>query len=261
MNLDIEKKLTKCCAGCGKEFTYEPYMSDGKELFEQNHCESCAEKDHLEYEAKQAAKARSESVAKAMELWKVLCPPRFQESDENHPEFRRPLLAKVTAWSPTCEKPWLGIVGKKGSCKTRIALMRLRDAMADLEMLPPAIYSTRGEYISSFDTPTAPLFITAYEFSEAVQSKFGDKDKEAKATLRQCMSSWMLVFDDLGKARNTPAVVAGLFALIDHRHAHNLPTIWTANSTPEEFCEGMPPDVAGPMVRRLKESSTLYSVT
>jgi DNA replication protein DnaC len=236
-------------------------MSGGRELFDRTLCDPCSEKEHLEHEAKMEAKAKAESIGKALALWEDLCPPRFRESDENHPEFRRPLLNKVKEWRPTDEKPWLGIVGKKGSCKTRIACMRLREAMMDLELLPPSIYSTRGEYFSNFETPTAPLFITAYDFSEAVQNKFGDKDKDAKMVLRQCMNSWMLVFDDLGKARNTPAVVAGLFALIDHRHAHNLPTIWTANSTPEEFCEGMPPDVAGPMVRRLKESSTLYSVT
>jgi hypothetical protein len=259
MNLE-QNKITKTCIGCATVFTYEPWISSGKELCERTHCEECMEKEHLEHEAKMEAKAHAESVGRAIKYWENLCPNRFLESDENHPEFKRSLLTKAMQWKPTSEKPWLGIVGKKGSCKTRIALMRMREGMMDLTEIPPSVYGTRSDNLSNFETPNAPMFITAYEFAEAIQSKFGDKNAEAKAILRQAMNSWLLVFDDLGKARNTPAVITGLFAMIDHRHAHNLPTIWTANSTPEEFCEGMPPDVAGPLVRRLKESSTLYSI-
>lgn len=261
MNME-NTKTTKNCVRCSCQFCYEPWMVNGEELIERNHCDDCSEIEDREAQARADAKRKSEEVEKAVKYWEDICPSRFLESDVNHPEFRRSLLTKALEWKPTAEKPWLGIVGKKGSCKTRIALMRMKEGMMDLNEIPPSVYRNSSQSMGgNMVTPRAPMFITAYEFAEAVQSKFGDKQSEVKSFLNQVMNSWLLVFDDIGKARSTPAVVAGLFAMIDHRYAHNLPTIWTANSTPEEFCEGMPPDVAGPLVRRLKESSVLYSIS
>ena len=110
------------------------------------------------------------------------------------------------------------------------------------------------------DRPRRPFFVAAYDFAEAVQFRFDDETGEARRLIQDCRNSDWLILDDIGKARATPAVVAAIFALLDHRHAHNLVTIWTSNSTPEEFCDGMPADTAGPMVRRLKETSTLLAI-
>lgn len=236
------------CDECSKEFTFTPFRIFGPEVIRDTTCETCCEARNARAQKSREEAAAAQTQKDRKEFWEEICPERFLESDINHPEFRRQLYSKVMGWTPDISKPWLGIVGKKGCCKTRIGLMRLRQAVMTKE----------GPFKRG---STSPVFITAHEFADTVQSRFGTGHDKANEKLEEISSARWLMFDDVGKARNTPAVVAALFALIDHRHSSNLTTIWTANSTPEEFCEGMPPDVAGPLVRRLKESSTLLSIT
>ena len=84
-----------------------------------------------------------------------------------------------------------------------------------------------------------------------------DAARQKLDSIRRCD---VLLLDDLGKAKNTPAVAAELFAIIDHRHAQNLPTLWTANSPPVSIVTGMSEDVAGPLAGRLIECSKIVVV-
>ena len=231
------KTETATCEHCSAEFQRPP--SSG--VFLETWCDPCMDADMARLEVLRIERAQQEARQKAVEAFRDICPVRFFESNPEHPEFRKSLLSQAETWNPTDEKPWLGIIGKKGSCKTRIAIMRTRQQILD-------------------DRPYRPFFVATYDFAEAVQYRFNDESGESRRLIQECRNSDWLILDDIGKARATPAVVAALFALLDHRHAHNLVTIWTSNSTPEEFCDGMPADTAGPMVRRLKETSTLLAV-
>jgi DNA replication protein DnaC len=84
--------------------------------------------------------------------------------------------------------------------------------------------------------------------------------KRAKIFLKRIRESSLLLLDDFGKAKNTPAFSAFLFEVIDHRHAHNLPTIWTANSRPDELVSGMTPDMGPPLSGRLTECSRIITI-
>ncbi len=226
------------CENCSIEFQRAPLFGEHRQTW----CDRCADDEHSRLESAAIARKHEDAIERALTAFGDICPVRFFESDPNHEGFRKPLLAKVEQWKPTDEKPWLGIVGKKGSCKTRIAVMRTCQQIRH-------------------DRTCRPLFMAAYDFAEAVQSRFDDDSGESRRLIQDCRNSGWLILDDIGKARATPAVVAALFALLDHRHGHNLVTIWTSNSTPEEFCDGMPADTAGPMVRRLKETSMLIAVS
>lgn len=263
---ELTKTAEGTCQYCQSTFSYERWV------FDETVCPACMPK-HEEIMAEESRLASIEReridkerrVAKATEIWEEMIPDRISDTDTNHADFRNSLMARAELWKPTREKPWLGIVGMKGCCKTRIAALRLKKAMQDEDGVCERDYESSSIFLTSIriQNPAHPLFLTAYDFSKAVvdqYSKDKDESKNAKFLLRNARNAAWLLFDDLGKAKATPAVVSELFALIDHRHSHNIRTIWTANSTPEEFCEGMPPDVAGPLVRRLKESSTLFAI-
>lgn len=258
-----ETKLTDgTCEFCQASFQYERWV------FDETCCKECQPARDLKWaeeaEVERISKEKEEKAAhvvKVSAFWDDMIPPRIADSDLSHPEFRKGLHEKASQWRPSKAKPWLGIVGLKGCCKTRIAVLRLKQAMIDEEHIDRRDYEMHGWH--SGPSLKSPFFITSYEFSRSVvdqYSKEKSESKKAKEILQNANSAKWLVFDDLGKAKATPAVVSTLFALIDHRHSYNMPTIWTANSTPEEFCEGMPEDVAGPLVRRLKEASTLFAI-
>lgn len=268
MNTLIENKqqAEAVCERCSKRFTY------ARLFYDETICAECmpqaiAEEEEVDrLRAIESARVKEEAFFQKVEdFWMNLIPSRFTDTDVDHPQFKKAVNEKASKWKPSKEKPWLGIVGMKGCSKTRIAALRLKQAMMAEDAIDRRDYSPTSTWMSadSKPNPSAPAFLTSYEFSKAVieqYSKDSDEAKQAKFLLKSARFARWLIFDDLGKAKATPAVISELFALIDYRHSHNARMIWTANSTPEEFCEGMPSDVAGPLVRRLKESSTLFAV-
>jgi DNA replication protein DnaC len=112
--------------------------------------------------------------------------------------------------------------------------------------------------------------VTSSELAATVAGQFANVghqrplwDHDSKDTARReidfMRTCSILFLDDLGKAKNTPTVAAALFAIIDHRHAENLCTIWTANSKPEDIVVGMSEDMAGPLAGRLIECSNIIT--
>jgi len=240
----MENPTEAVCTRCSSKFTFDGFALFGGLKWTQDVCDECIAKQQEEIRQEKAESERKSLLAEVERKWSIICPDRYIESDINHPTFRRGLHAQVMRWMPTREKPWLGIVGEKGCCKTRIALMRTR---VEIENFPKASF----------------LFVPIYQYAKAVRQQYDDgKDtrQAARDLLTSAIKADWLILDDIGKARNTPAVVEELFALLDHRHANNLETVWTANSSPAQFCEGISNDIAGPLVRRLTETSELFAV-
>jgi chromosomal replication initiation ATPase DnaA len=237
-NTEIVNKIgNTTCEDCGTTVGREVSWTLSDPM-----CEPCAKAAIEKSDNEAAERRRFEWIYTSLVKFKDATPERIYNSDESRHDFNAKLAFSVEKWVPTEDKPWLGIVGAKGSCKSRVAIQRtIRE-------------------IETGEGPNSPLFVATYDFAEAYQFRFNDQSGDSQKLLKVCRKSDWLILDDIGKARATPAVVAGLFGLLDHRHSHNLTTIWTSNSTPEEFCEGMPADTAGPMVRRLKETSILLAV-
>ena len=74
-------------------------------------------------------------------------------------------------------------------------------------------------------------WITGYDFAELVSDLGGDKRQESKDRLAQITFTNILYFDDLGSANFTTARTSRFFRLIDERHKHDLPTIFSTNYT------------------------------
>jgi hypothetical protein len=58
----------------------------------------------------------------------------------------------------------------------------------------------------------------------------------------------------------TAGTVNEFFDLIDHRSAHNLLTIWTSNTRPEQFCAAWGEEYGAPGAGRIIEASTIFTV-
>ncbi len=250
------------CRCCGTAFDFEPgpfaALFPAPEL-----CDACDATESAARAREDAARAATASRSWQITRWRQAVPERYQRTDTAHPRFDPVLWERVSAWHPTVEKPWLGIVGPPGLCKTRVITLRLRDWL--ISAGEAAGHRVPQDRESRRPQPKDPLFITASEFGEAVAARHAAASPEdaarARDLLSRCRTAGWLLFDDVGKAKHTPAVVAALFALMDHRHTRDLTTLWTANSKPETFCRDMGPDIAAPLARRFNELSTLLAVS
>lgn len=230
------------CTDCAQSFEWErtsPYQAAPRM------CPACT--------ATEIRKNHREALSKVQELVAKQTPSRFQTTDTAHADFNARLWDRIQPWRPTTERPWLGMIGATGKCKTRCAYLLLKDLAAFLTKPSSDPYAR----------PRVPAVqaATAYQFAEIVTSKFGNETGEAKAALMRLRNADLLLLDDIGKQRNTPALSSELFAILDHRHAENLTTIWTANSTPEAFLADMASDMSAPLAGRIRESSTILNIT
>jgi hypothetical protein len=226
-------------------------------MFRPRLCDTCTElqeqENHRLDQERRAAEYAERTAAARERAGRILSdriPPRYLATDTSHPAFNRRLWDKVKTWQPTSDKPWLGLIGASGTCKTRVGFLLLREYV---------MRNIRGDSSGPFE------IATAYELATAVRDQYDRKmltlnttvGEKARSFLDRVTNADILLLDDLGKAKATPAVAAELFSIIDQRHARNLPTLWTANSNPEVIAQGMSEDMAGPFAGRLLDCSTI----
>lgn len=260
MNQQTKVKTCPCGAKFEVEFS-EPVFGMDFSWMEPDHCEACTDKMNesarIEYEAKAVAIAEEwiewfrKSVARSI-------PPIFQSTETNHPKFNMPAWEAIKSWEPTKEKPWLGLSGGTGGCKTRIAYLAAQSIIE--RMARRRAPRTERE---KFNDKLAPdyAFVTSYSITETIMAQFGCDDSrknKARSWLDDLRDTDLLMIDDIGKGKLSPAVSSELFALIDHRHVNQLPMIWTSNSTPEQIAGSMSDDMGAPFAGRINESSKIF---
>lgn len=233
------------CYDCNKDWLWTPNPTGY--TYRPDRCPDC----EIEFQRMRLEESRSRLLKSLNDD----TPPRYQATDTSHADFNVKLWNAIKSWRPTDEKPWLGLIGPSGKCKTRCAFLLLHDIVKQ-----------------DFDQSTEPAdrrrtidfeCVESYTISRAFIAQY-DNDFEvknpAKVFLKRIRRADLLILDDFGKAKNTPAFSAELFAILDHRHAHNLTTIWTANSKPEDLVAGMSEDMAGPLAGRLIECSRIVTI-
>jgi DNA replication protein DnaC len=237
--------VTVTCA-CGADFqtvAFRQFPDLHGELCDE--CLARAEEESAEKQRMQKEQTRRERAAEFQAEVDTRTPERLRATNLDHPEFNLVLWEKVSAWDWSSEKPWLGLVGETGSSKSRIAYLTLRDFARSR--------GERGDKEFSFAVVSGPLF------NRLVLSQFSkDTSEEAARELRALRNAHVLLFDELGKVRPTPAIIDELFALIDCRHSRNDVTLWTSNTEPEVFCAGWPAEFAHPGAGRIIEASTIF---
>ncbi|MEI6676865.1 MAG: hypothetical protein WCO57_16970 [Verrucomicrobiota bacterium] len=239
--MNTETETADCCE-CSESFVWIRTSRTDQRPF---YCPKCSiviiERKH------QAALAKTEDKLRE------LTPARYLATDIQNPAFNGKLWKAVHEWEPTEDRPWLGLSGVPGKCKTRCAFLKFREIVLDMTR-PPSDPS------HAVWTPTFRA-LSASRFQQVVMGQFEDSTKrDALDALHGIKTVQVLLFDDLGKQRNTPAIAGVLFEILDFRHANNLVTIWTSNTTAEGITAGMPEDFAGPLAGRIIECSKIYSL-
>ena len=146
--------------------------------------------------------------------WDELCPPRFKSAialEPLAPTVDAAQFARVRAWRPSEGGKGLYILGDSGSGKTT-AFWALA---ADLER-----------------TRTTPVVLTSLELSRVLQE--AARDIRDVAWLTRCR---VLMVDDLGKERATPAASALFWEVLDRRYGLGLPCIFTSRFGSRELAE------------------------
>lgn len=231
-------KPTLCA--CGAEA--DPDLVELAEMFPKlvpaPQCTAChdaeTERERKRREALERGMEQSRREARLETL-----PPEMLRTRIDHPGFNAGLWTRVEGWQPS-DLRWLGIVGPAGVSKTRcLAQLAKRLILA-------------GHLLR---------WTTAVEFQDRVDDLRGDREtvKEAQRYLRACRTKAILVLDDLGKNTWTPAVERHLFGVIDHRKTHDLPMLWTANTSPMEILASgqLTRDRGAPLIGRLIEASRI----
>lgn len=228
---------------CGK-----PANEDTRDLrklfsFVALRCDECAAIEEAEEARRGEILARAaEQTAREARLQVI--PPEMMRSRINHPDFNPGLWVRIEGWQPSRLK-WLGIIGGAGECKTRCLSLLAKRLILEGHRL---------------------MWTTAVEFQDRVDDTLrGDRSesKEAHRYFSQCKSAPILVFDDFGKNTWNPTLERHLFSVIDHRKTHDLPVLWTANTSPLEILHTpglLSKDRGAPIIGRLLEASTIEKV-
>lgn len=225
---------TKPCETCGEDFTCKPYILGTK--FSRPNCPKCGNLIFAEYEAKIADEDRAEKQARREDRWREICPRLFRDTDAA--QINPSLINAVNEWS--MEDKGLAFIGTSGTGKTRASFLALRKA---------------------FD---AGLHCEATTHSALAQNArdaaFGERIEAARSRMEQLQECDVLFVDDLGKPPSTERADADFEALIDHRYAHCLPTIWTSNSGGAWLAQRFGADRGKPIVRRLTEDTLIVKL-
>lgn len=119
-----------------------------------------------------------------------------------------------------------------------------------------------------------PALIDGPAFGKLALAQFSDRSSEGSqqpwsspsrmrlspARRLQFLKATEILFsDELGKVRPTPVILEELFALIDHRHSHNLFTIWASNRLPTHAFSEWNEEYAAPIAGRIVEISDIFA--
>lgn len=226
--------VTAKCA-CGASFSYVPVTLFGRSVFERKLCDKC----QTQNDETLAETEKIKLAGATEEKWQEICPPLYRDTD---PALISCVAARAANdWNPKGESG-MGFTGETGKGKTRALFLALRKAFE----------LGRGCYAISHN-----------KFSKTVQEAFSGEGVErgdARAILRKCQNVGVLLMDDLGKPPPTERADAELEEMIEHRAAHKLPILWSANGSSVWLEKRLGPDRGPALVRRLSQFSKPVSI-
>lgn len=226
--MEVTISTEKATCECGRQWDCEVITGFPRQKL----CPTCCQE--REDEAKAAEFQRK--TRERWERWKEICPPLYQATDLAKIGIGDAIKAEVMAWEPN--PTGLALVGRTGAGKTRLAY-KLMDKV--------------------FFSGLTVMCINAKQF-ERWCSKMFDKDDDASKQLNSLRRAKVIFIDDVGKEKFTERVESELYDLVETRTANLLPIIWTSNATATRLKDMLSPDRGEPIIRRLKEFSTIIPV-
>lgn len=228
--MNEEQNVT--CQECGDAFDIDTILG-----IKATHCFDCVEKLREKRYQEEQERIESTRMAAITKAWPKICPPLFRSVEDIGAIPRSTDTASQNfnseAWkviSRTSIENGMGLIGKTGSCKTRMAWLRLRE-----------VHYGGGSVFG----------VTACDLAEAIQTRMGNES--AHRVIRKAKSTGVLLLDDVGKNKMTEAVEAIFFAVIDDRYKNGRPIIWTSNLSGSELETHLEKGGTGALIRRLSE--------
>jgi hypothetical protein len=189
-------------------------------------------------ESKHHDELNREKSAKLALAWKHLCPPLYQQTNWKHPGLSPACCEHARTWWAN-NGLGLGFYGPSGRGKTRAMWEILRR------------HHFAGRKV---------LAVSAQKIQSAVSDFHADANaerNEARKLIRDCKVVGILLIDDIGKERTSPAVASALHDIIETRFSHKRPTLWTSELTGEDLAQKLGDNYANGLTRRIRESSTI----
>lgn len=187
-------------------------------------CVDCMEIVREHYDPMRSA--QSEADATATPKWDEKCPERHKQvalGEVRPPRIDWTAYEKVLAWEPSAGRGLI-LTGAPGTGKTSAFWALARNLEA-------------GGH--------SPITLGSLEAGRALSE--AAKDIREVGWMYRCR---VLMIDDLGKERATPAVAAMLWEVFDRRLSANLPVILTTNFSGEELARRFGEEHLGDSVRR-----------
>ena len=224
----------KNCMTCNRKFDAEEVVIMGKSISFQNYCEPCLEKSITKSE-QDAAQLRKDALERG--FWESV-PPLYQDTEI---ERLNPILVQnVITWE--FNPIGIGIRGKSGEQKTRAAVLLLHK----MKLKGKSVYFLKSTDIAKY---------SAQQFSNEKKLQ-----SDALKAIRSAHTAQVLLIDDIGKGRLSPAAEELLYDLLDKRSERQLPVIWTSNAVDGELHRMLSNDRGDAITRRLVEFSTIITI-
>lgn len=170
-----------------------------------------------------------------LETWQGICPEEFRKTlDTSKRGYNQARYGMVMAWQ--FGEIGLRLIGPSGKCKTRFCYQLLGRELRAGRTVAGIMH---GEFRSK---------ISALAFSSS-QHAFDFTQTLIKVDL--------LLIDDLGKGRATPAAEEAFYALVDGRNRKCRPTLYTMNTDLETFLGTCSEEYRQPLLRRIEDRTKL----
>jgi DNA replication protein DnaC len=223
--------VTITCQECGSCFDTEQ-----RERFQQDICDFCMERRV----AKEEEDLRLRREAQRQQDFLKAVPPRYRDTDPERLRRENPKIMAIVD-SYKYSDIGVGMAGRTGKGKTRAGVLILKNQ------------NSLGRSI---------CYLPASEFSHHAGNQWNSDNKKRADSMRvieKAHHAGILLLDDLGKARTTPTGEEALFGLLEHRHSHMLPIIWTSNSNAEQLAQMFSEDKTEAIMRRLIDFTKVIS--
>jgi DNA replication protein DnaC len=209
--------------------TFKADGGDCTNCFDEGPCSKCERGRTVRNQER--IRARDEALREV--LGKSNLPPRFRHCTFDGFPGRKELADQVRSFVESWDRRQnLLLIGKYGTGKTGLLA-------ASVNALIPRLMGIthEDEWSIVYDTRRQVLFWSTPNLFDDLRA--GYSDGSFAATMRDCQRVPLLILDDLGAEKPTEWVLERLYAIVNHRYEHDLPTWASTNLTPGQLTDAI----------------------